>query len=64
MKRVYIVKTINGEMQIFTLDNEHEQTIFELDHAENIIVKGDSIQDVVIKFSEMLKKDNSQALPG
>lgn len=61
MKRVYLVKTINGEMQLFTLTNEHEQTIFELEYAETIIQKGDSIQEVIIKFSKMLENDESQA---
>jgi len=60
-KRVYLVKTINGEMQIFTLNDEHEQTLFELEYAETIIEKGDSIQDVVLKFSERIKSGDINA---
>ena len=55
MKRVYLVKTINGNLQLFTLTDEHEQTMFELEYAETIIQKGDSIQDVILKFSKRIE---------
>lgn len=55
MKRVYLVKTITGELQLFTLTDEHEQTIFEMEYQETILEKGDSIQDVILKFSKRIE---------
>ena len=55
MKRVYLVKTITGELQLFTLTDEHEQTIFEMEYQETIWEKGDSIQDVILKFSKRIE---------
>lgn len=55
MKRVYIIKDDAGELKIITLEDQNDQTIFELEYAERILHKGDSIQDVIIQFSKMLE---------
>ena len=55
MKRVYIIKDDAGELKIITLEDKNDQTIFELEYAERILRKGDSIQDVIIQFSKMLE---------
>ena len=61
MKKVYIIKNDAGELKIFILEDPNDQTVFELEYAERILHKGESIQEVILKFSKMLDKDNSQA---
>lgn len=61
MKKVYIIKNDAGELKIFVLEDQNDQTVFELEYAERILHKGESIQEVIIQFSKMLENDESQA---
>jgi len=50
----HIGKEDNDEMTIITVKVELEAWFLE-DYAGKILIKGDSIQDVIIKYSESLK---------